>query len=224
MDEGECQITGGDGRLVQMSKVREGGWNKSRRETFLKVLAETCNVRAASKATGVRSDPYTLRRRDPVFAQLWAEALAIGYERLETLLLQRALKGVNAIDLDELLTQSDAPTDGQEATRGEGEDEGRSKSAPATDGDDAAVERAATEPAAAAPEPEPVRTPRRSGFGGPAGGLVRDDVQLALALLNRRRPGAAPLGGPRKTMTSDEVDALLLKKLDLLARKLKRSA
>lgn len=49
------------------------------------------------------SGAYQLRKRDAAFADLWAEALAIGYERLETALLEHALIGVNAIDLGEVI-------------------------------------------------------------------------------------------------------------------------
>ena len=230
MKDEDDEIVGGTNRPLQIAKVKEGGWNKERRATFLTVLAQTCNVSRACKATGMKNDPYALRRRDPAFARLWEEALAIGYERLEVMLLQRALKGVNAIDLDALLaTGAEAAQEdwGQEDWEEEdgAQEEGAQEDGapePATVGDapDAAADAVA---APQTPAAEAVREERRP-FGRAPGGLARDDVQLALSLLDRRRKGAAPLGGPRKVMTSEEVDALLEKKLDALARKLKGAA
>lgn len=245
MKDEDDEIVGGTNRPLQIAKVKEGGWNKERRATFLTVLAQTCNVSRACKATGMKNDPYALRRRDPAFARLWEEALAIGYERLEVMLLQRALKGVNAIDLDALLL-----TGAEAAQEDWGEEDGGQEDGAQEDGgqedweeedgaqEEGAQEDGAPEPAtvgdapdAAAdavaapqtPAAEAVREERRP-FGRAPGGLARDDVQLALSLLDRRRKGAAPLGGPRKVMTSEEVDALLEKKLDALARKLKGAA
>jgi hypothetical protein len=41
------------------------------------------------------STVYDLRRRDPAFAQQWAEAIEAGYATLEALLLERAAAGAN---------------------------------------------------------------------------------------------------------------------------------
>ena len=69
-------------------------WTARMRASFLDHLAATCNVRASADYIGV--DPvsvYALRRRDTKFADAWGEALALGYEMLETLLLGHALSG-----------------------------------------------------------------------------------------------------------------------------------
>ena len=69
-------------------------WNAKMRESFLDHLAATCNVRASAEYIGV--DPvsvYALRRRDSTFADAWGEALALGYEMLETLVVGHALSG-----------------------------------------------------------------------------------------------------------------------------------
>ncbi|RYE01828.1 MAG: hypothetical protein EOP61_10160 [Sphingomonadales bacterium] len=69
-------------------------WTAKMRESFLDHLAATCNVRASAEYIGV--DPvsvYVLRRRDAKFAHAWGEALALGYEMLETLLVGHALSG-----------------------------------------------------------------------------------------------------------------------------------
>lgn len=69
-------------------------WTKKMRAAFLDHLAATCNVRGAAESIGV--DPvsvYLLRRREPAFADAWGEALALGYEMLETQLVGHALAG-----------------------------------------------------------------------------------------------------------------------------------
>ncbi|WP_169798351.1 hypothetical protein [Sphingomonas soli] len=69
-------------------------WTAKMRASFLDHLAATCNVRASAEFIGV--DPvsvYALRRRDAKFADDWGEALALGYEMLETLLVGHALSG-----------------------------------------------------------------------------------------------------------------------------------
>jgi hypothetical protein len=61
---------------------------------FLDHLAACCNVTAAAAAAGVAvSTVYDARRRDPVFAQQWEEALETGYATLEALLIERAATG-----------------------------------------------------------------------------------------------------------------------------------
>ncbi|RYY26260.1 MAG: hypothetical protein EOP62_10455 [Sphingomonadales bacterium] len=69
-------------------------WTAKMRASFLDHLAATCNVQASAEYIGV--DPgsvYVLRRRDAKFADAWGEALALGYEMLETLLVGHALSG-----------------------------------------------------------------------------------------------------------------------------------
>ena len=69
-------------------------WNAGMRARFLDHLAATCNVKASAQAIGV--DPcsvYILRRRNAAFADEWGEALALGYEMLETQLVGHALAG-----------------------------------------------------------------------------------------------------------------------------------
>lgn len=203
-------VGGGNGRQIQAKKQRKDGWTKARRTTFLKVLAESCNVRMAARAVGMTGGAYKLRHTDPAFALLWDEALAIGYDRLETMLLQRALAGINDIDVCALAEESDAEAEmrGTESRTAQGDGEPDAAAAASVDG---------------TPDGRPGRHPRpRPGSGLPRDGLVSADVQLALALLNRRRnDGKTRQNNQRKRMTSDEVDALLLKKLDALARKQK---
>jgi hypothetical protein len=65
-----------------------------RRQIFLDHLAACCNVKRAAEAAGVGiSTVYDARRRDPVFAQQWDEAMEVGYATLEALLIERAATG-----------------------------------------------------------------------------------------------------------------------------------
>lgn len=69
-------------------------WTRTMRETFLDHLAATCNVREAAAVIGViPGSVYTLRRREPAFAEQWEEALALGYQMLETRVIGHVLAG-----------------------------------------------------------------------------------------------------------------------------------
>lgn len=69
-------------------------WNKAMRDTFLDHLAATCNVRESAAVIGViPGSVYALRRREPQFAAQWDEALALGYQMLETLLVGHLIAG-----------------------------------------------------------------------------------------------------------------------------------
>ncbi|MET0248554.1 MAG: hypothetical protein ABW164_02370, partial [Sphingobium sp.] len=73
----------------QLKAVRKRGWTAARRARFLTVLAQTCNVTEAVRAAGKDlGSAYYLKKIDPGFARAWAEALSIGYDELETLMLR----------------------------------------------------------------------------------------------------------------------------------------
>lgn len=58
-------------------------------------LAATANVTAAARAAGMcPQSAYNLRNRDAGFYKAWIGALTEGYERLEMLLLERAMHGL----------------------------------------------------------------------------------------------------------------------------------
>lgn len=88
-------MTGGDGAGGGARKwVR---WTQRMKADFLDELAATCNVLASAAAVGVTaSSIYALRRRDDAFAEAWQEALAQGYQMLETQLVGHALAGGGA--------------------------------------------------------------------------------------------------------------------------------
>jgi hypothetical protein len=69
-------------------------WTARMKANFLDHLAATCNVRDAAAAIGVTPGSlYQLRRRDAAFAEAWREAVVLGYDMLETLLLGHVLSG-----------------------------------------------------------------------------------------------------------------------------------
>lgn len=90
-------------RPVQARKARSNGWTKVRREEFLIELAASCNiVRATALVEMSPSSAYRLRQRDGEFAAQWQAALTVGYERLETALVRRALETIGEIAIEAL--------------------------------------------------------------------------------------------------------------------------
>ncbi|MFL6844328.1 MAG: hypothetical protein ACJ8ER_05545 [Allosphingosinicella sp.] len=88
------RVTGGNRRRVQVRKAPRRSFGEAERKIFLDHLAACCNVTAAAAAAGVGvSTVYDARRRDPVFAQQWDEAIETGYATLEALLIERAAGG-----------------------------------------------------------------------------------------------------------------------------------
>jgi hypothetical protein len=121
MDRGST-VAGGNRRRVQVRQARRGGWTKAERQRFLDALAATCNVTASCAAAGLSTNgAYKLRKRDPAFAALWIEAIAIGYERLEEAMLRYALGTVNALAIN---PDRPGPLDGVSDGSGKGEDSG----------------------------------------------------------------------------------------------------
>lgn len=93
--EPDKYIRAGKNGKLQISAVRKDGWTMRRRSAFLDHLAATCNVRASEAAAGIcQGGAYPLYRRDQDFAAAWDEALAIGYIRLETMLIERAARKI----------------------------------------------------------------------------------------------------------------------------------
>ncbi|MET0372614.1 MAG: hypothetical protein ABW039_14720 [Sphingobium sp.] len=79
---------------AQKRRIRSDGWTPARRRRFIEALVATCNVSEAARVAGrCLSSAYNKRRREPGFAREWEQALAIGYDELETALLRDALFG-----------------------------------------------------------------------------------------------------------------------------------
>ncbi|RMB54763.1 hypothetical protein C8J44_2391 [Sphingomonas sp. PP-CE-3A-406] len=211
-------VTGGSHRVVQVRKVRPNGWTPAKRKRFLIALSMTCNVTSSSAAVGMnRHSASELKRRDPLFAAQWAEALTSGYERLEEGLLAAAIAGLHeatALREGRTAIHDDERVDIQDdIDAGVGTDIG--------DG-------------------------FGGGFGsGPGSGIVASlesatrlvplagmqAVQVALALLARRAAAGLGSGGqrgrgrkPYRRATQAETDASIANKLDSLARRLRASA
>jgi hypothetical protein len=101
MGDGEEEISACQHGPLQRRKAKPNSWTKTRREAFLAELAYSCNVTRAHDAAGMgQRSAYVLRQRDPQFARLWQEALALGYERLEAALVRRALEVTGALAID----------------------------------------------------------------------------------------------------------------------------
>lgn len=69
-------------------------WSQKKKDAFLDHLAATCNVKESAATAGVPlGSVYALRRKDARFLEQWGEALALGYEVLETRAVGHALAG-----------------------------------------------------------------------------------------------------------------------------------
>lgn len=95
------------------------GFSAAKRQNFLDALAATCNItKAAAFAQVTLSTVYRARTRDPVFAEHWREAMAIGFDRLEALVLEHGGAG-GPIEIDpdraERLADGLAPFDFERA-------------------------------------------------------------------------------------------------------------
>lgn len=85
-------------RKPQLKKRGKRDWSKEKAAKFLPVLAETCNVSEACRRSGVpMTVAYRRRKMDAAFRAAWVEAIAIGYQRLEALLLDRAFNGTEKV-------------------------------------------------------------------------------------------------------------------------------
>jgi hypothetical protein len=85
-------------RKPQQRKRAARDWSKKKAERFLAVLAETCNVSEACRRSRVpMTVAYRRRKMDASFRAAWAEMIAIGYHRLEGVLLERAFNGTERV-------------------------------------------------------------------------------------------------------------------------------
>jgi hypothetical protein len=74
--------------------TRHDGWTGERMAMFCGLLAETGIVGDACLAVGMsRTTAYEARRRNPLFAAAWEEALGLARNRLADELLERSLTG-----------------------------------------------------------------------------------------------------------------------------------
>jgi hypothetical protein len=93
MDKDE-RVTGGNKRKIQRRRAPRQAFTAAKRQVFLDTLASCVNVLRSAAAAGAGvSTVYDARRRDPAFAEQWADAMEAGYATLEALLLERAAVG-----------------------------------------------------------------------------------------------------------------------------------
>ena len=99
---------GADGALVlglyrgapQRRTGRSSDFTQTMAERFCATLADTCNVTlAAASIKRSMTNVYKWRAKDATFRAAWDAALAMGYSRLELMLLERALHGVEKVDV-----------------------------------------------------------------------------------------------------------------------------
>lgn len=77
---------------IRMIRICKNTLTDTKRAIFLDHVAATCNVRYSADMVGVATTVlYAARRRDPEFAEQWRSAIHMGYDRLEALLVERAL-------------------------------------------------------------------------------------------------------------------------------------
>ncbi|RZT57185.1 hypothetical protein EV283_1245 [Sphingomonas sp. BK036] len=199
------RLVAGEKRIVQCAAVRKDGWTKARRAGFFAMLSATCNVRASAAAMGMTDcGAYYLRRRDPVFAAQWQEALAEGYGRLEQGLMALALEGIDPSPAIEAgIAQARDATCAHAKTEGFGA--ARRK---------AASDARAVEGARDAVVPD-------AGGGARSAGITSVDLALRLLARNADRVAGTAGGRGRKARASaEETDAALIKHLDALAKRI----
>jgi len=82
----------------QMKKRARRDWTKAKAARFLSALADTCNVSEACRQSRVpMTVAYRRRKLDAAFRAEWAEMIAIGYQKLEAVLLERAFNGTEKV-------------------------------------------------------------------------------------------------------------------------------
>ena len=81
-----------------MRRPRRNEWTRAKERTFFTALAETCNVKLAAETAGMSvAGAYWRRKRDAAFRAGWAEAIGAAYQRLELVMLDRALNGTEKV-------------------------------------------------------------------------------------------------------------------------------
>lgn len=92
----ELRVVGSANPKVRRPRRYE--WTKAREKAFFTALAETCNVTLSAEAAGMSAaGAYWRRKRDAAFRAGWADAIATAYQRLELVMLDRALNGTEKI-------------------------------------------------------------------------------------------------------------------------------
>lgn len=95
---GKTKLTLAGGRSPQRKRTATESWSRSKADTFLQILSETCNVSEACRESGMSvGTAYRRRKTDATFRGHWREAIGIAYSRLELELLERAFVGTEKV-------------------------------------------------------------------------------------------------------------------------------
>jgi hypothetical protein len=95
---GRALVIGGHRSQPQRRAGRRSDWTQAKADKFIEVLADSCNVSLAARAIKRSvANVYIQRTKDARFRAQWDQALAIGYARLEMMMLERALHGVEKV-------------------------------------------------------------------------------------------------------------------------------
>jgi hypothetical protein len=90
-------VLDGKGR-ARMRKPSPKAWTREKEKKFLSVLGDTCNVKLAAVEAGVSPQhAYARRKSHAAFRAGWVDAIGVAYNRLELILLDRALNGTERI-------------------------------------------------------------------------------------------------------------------------------
>ena len=96
MTEPELRVVGNT--KPKARRQRRNECTRAKERTFFTALAETCNVKLAAEIAGMSvAGAYWRRKRDAAFRAGWAEAIGAAYQRLELVMLDRALNGTEKI-------------------------------------------------------------------------------------------------------------------------------
>ena len=96
MPDTEMVMSGG--ARPKLRAGRPSDWTRAMADQFVEVLADSCNVTLAAQAIRRSvANVYRRRAKDASFRAAWDQALAVGYSRLELMLLERALHGVEKV-------------------------------------------------------------------------------------------------------------------------------
>lgn len=86
------------GKKPQLRKASKRSWTRAKEDVFLSVLAETCNVTRACEAADVGvTSVYRRKKENAGFRAAWLAAIAIAYQQLELVLLERAFNGTEKL-------------------------------------------------------------------------------------------------------------------------------
>ena len=96
MTEPELRVVGNT--KPKARRPRRNEWTRAKERTFFTALAETCNVKLAAETAAMSvAGAYWRRKRDAAFRAGWAEAIGAAYQRLELVMLDRALNGTEKV-------------------------------------------------------------------------------------------------------------------------------